>query len=119
MAQMTAVRETIKVAALKDIAKIVRSKNAGPFEITMDIIFKNNEDYEAVKAAEIITKELIAELYSLPVEDIIAFVYFDAANAIKATIPRPRAQGSIGETDMHAAQHHAPLMDIRIPWKNE
>lgn len=119
MVQMTAVREKTKVAALKDIAKIVRSKNAGPFEITLDIIFKSKEDYEAVKTEGVITKELIAKLYSLSVEDIIAFVYFDAANAIKATIPRPRAQGSIGETDMHAAQHHAPLMDIQIPWKSE
>jgi len=119
MVQMTAVREKTKVSALKDIAKIVRSKNAGPFEITLDIIFKSKEDYEAVKTKAVITKELIAKLYSLPVEDIIAFVYFDAANAIKATIPRPRAQGSIGETDMHAAQHHAPLMDIQIPWKSE
>lgn len=118
MMQMTAVREETEFIALKDIAKIVRSKNAGPFEITMDIIFKSKEDYEAVKEARAVTEELIAELYSLPVEDIIAFVYFDAANAIKATIPRPRAQGSIGETDMHAAQHHAPLMEIKFPWKS-
>ena len=34
---------------LRDIAKVVRSKNAGPFEITLDIIFKNREDFDAVK----------------------------------------------------------------------
>lgn len=118
MAQMVAVKEATKVVTLKDIAKIIRSKNAGPFEITLDIIFKNAEDYKVIKAKEVLSKELIAELYNLPVEDIIAFVYFDAANAVKATIPRPRAQGSIGETDMHAAQHHAPLMDIMVYWEN-
>ena len=111
---MVAVKAATKLVALKEIAKIIRSKNAGPFEITMDIIFKSDEDYEAVKVAGVITKELIAELYDLSVEDI-TFVYFDAANAIKATIPRPRSQGSIGETDMHAAQHHAPLLDIMVP----
>ena len=26
---------------LRDIAKVVRSKNAGPFEITLDIVFKS------------------------------------------------------------------------------
>lgn len=99
---------------LKDIAKVIRSKNAGPFEITMDIIFKTKEDYEEIKNRGIITKELISKLYQIPVEKIITFVYFDAANAIKITLPRPRPQGSIGETDMHAAQQHVPLMEIAI-----
>ncbi|RBW68659.1 DUF4387 domain-containing protein [Bacillus taeanensis] len=112
---MVTVKEETELIALKELAKIIRTKNAGPFEITMDIIFKSVEDYERVKATGVITEELIADLYSISVEDIIAFVYFDAANAVKATIPRPRAQGSIGETDMHAAQYHAPLLDIMIP----
>lgn len=99
---------------LKDIAKVIRSKNAGPFEITMDIIFKTKKDYEEIKNRGIITKELISKLYQIPVEKIITFVYFDAANAIKITLPRPRPQGSIGETDMHAAQQHVPLMEIAI-----
>jgi hypothetical protein len=100
---------------LKDIAKVIRSKNAGPFEITFDIVFKSREDFEAVKATGVITKELIAGLYNVSAEQVLTFVYYDAANAIKATIPRPRPQGSIGETDMHAAQQHVPLMGIMIP----
>jgi hypothetical protein len=102
--------------SLKDIAKVVRSKNAGPFEITFDVIFKTREDYEAVKATGIITRELISKLYDVPTQRIVTFLYFDAANAIKATIPRPRPQGSIGEIDMHAAQQHVPLMNVLIPW---
>jgi len=101
---------------LKDIAKVVRSKNAGPFEITFDIIFKSRADYEAVKASGVITKQLISKLYDVPTQRIITFLYLDAANAIKATIPRPRPQGSIGEIDMHAAQQHVPLMHVQIPW---
>lgn len=105
-----------KMLALKDIAKVVRSKNAGPFEMTMDIIFKNKDDYERFKQGGYITKEMISKLYGVPVEKIIAFVYFDAANAIKITVPRPRPQGTVGETDMHAAQQHVPLMNILVPW---
>jgi hypothetical protein len=59
---------------------------------------------------------LISKLYDVPTQRIITFLYFDAANAIKATIPRPRPQGSIGEIDMHAAQQHVPLMHVQIPW---
>jgi len=103
-----------KNVLLKDVAKVIRSKNAGPFEITLDIILKNKSEYEKLKSSGIINKELIAELYHLPVDKIIHFVYFDAANAIKITIPRPRPQGSVGEIDMHAAQQHVPLMNILI-----
>jgi hypothetical protein len=81
-----------------------------------DIIFKTREDYEAVKASGVITEQLISKLYDVPTQRIITFLYFDAANAIKATIPRPRPQGSIGEIDMHAAQQHVPLMHVQIPW---
>ncbi|HHW01409.1 MAG TPA: DUF4387 domain-containing protein [Thermoanaerobacterales bacterium] len=104
---------------LKDIAKVIRSKNAGPFEMTMDIIFKSKDDYMMIKNGGYITKELISRLYRVPVEKIISFVYFDAANAIKITLPRPRPQGTIGETDMHAAQQHVPLMNIMIPVKDK
>ncbi len=105
-----------KMVKLRDIAKVIRSKNAGPFEITFDIIFKSKEDYEKAKATGVLYRELIAKLYNLDPDDVIAFVYYDAANAMKSTIPRMRPQGSVGETDMHAAQQHVPLFDVEIPW---
>jgi hypothetical protein len=100
---------------LAEIAKVIRSKNAGPFEITFDIIFANRADYDAVRASGVITPELIARIYGLATQQILTFVWFDVANAIKFTLPRPRPQGSIGETDMHGAQQHAPLMEIVVP----
>lgn len=106
-----------KTRKLSELTHVVRSKNAGPFEITLDMIFLNKEVYEKVKKTKIITKELIGKLYSIPEEKIVAFAYFDAANAIKATIVRPRPQASIGETDMHACQQHVPLLEIEIPWE--
>ena len=101
---------------LKEIAKVIRSKNAGPFEITFDIIFRSKDDYLRFKEANVLTKELFCTLYNVSPAKIITFGYFDILNAVKATIPRPRAQGSVGETDMHAAQQHAPLLDILVPW---
>jgi len=101
---------------LRDIAKVVRSKNAGPFEITLDIIFKNREDFEAVRQSGVITRELISKLYNVPTQAIITLGFFDLVNAVKITLPRPRAQGGIGETDMHAAQQHVPLQEIPVPW---
>lgn len=100
---------------LKDIAKIIRSKNAGPFEVTMDIIFQNEEEYRRVLDSGIIDRELVSKLYHIDPDKIITLSSFDAARAIKITLPRPRKQGSIGETDMHAAQQHVPLMFIELP----
>ena len=108
---------TLVPTPLRDIAKVVRSKNAGPFEITLDIIFKSRADFEAVKKSGVITRELVSQLYNVPTQSIITFGFFDLVNAVKITLPRPRAQGGIGETDMHAAQQHVPLQEIRVPWE--
>ena len=99
---------------LKDVAKVIRSKNAGPFEITMDIIFKTNEEFHSVWDKGIVSKELVSKLYNVPIGKIITLECFEAANAIKITLPRPRPQGTVGETDMHAAQQHVPLMMIEV-----
>lgn len=101
---------------LTKLAHVIRSKNAGPFELTLDILFKNKAIYEKVKQTGALSKGLIARLYAIPEEKILVFAYFDAANAVKATLVRPRPQASIGETDMHGCQQHAPLLEIEIPW---
>ena len=71
---------------LKDIANVIRSKNAGPFELTLDVMLKDQEMFEAMRAANVINTKLIAKLYQIPEEDVISIVYFPNAKAIKATI---------------------------------
>ena len=108
-----------KEVSIIDLVKVIRSKNAGPFELTFDIIFKDQETYEKVKRTKVITKELIAKLYQVPIEKVLYFVEFDPANAIKATIVKPMDSGSIGETDVYGAQQHAPLLEIKIPYEEQ
>lgn len=100
---------------LIDIASVVRSKNAGPYELTFDIIFKDCETYRRIKELGVINRRLMAELYAIPEEDVLTLVEFDPANAIKITVKRPRVAGDIGETDVYGAQQHAPLLDVEIP----
>jgi Domain of unknown function (DUF4387) len=101
---------------LRNIAKVVRSKNAGPFEITLDVMFKTKEDFEAVRKSGVITKELVSEFYSVPTQASITFGFFDLVNAAEIALPRPRVPGSIGETDMHAAQQHVPPQEMCVQW---
>ena len=97
---------------LKDIANVIRSKNAGPFELTLDILLKEREMFEKMQKADIINKEVIARLYRIPEADVLSIVYFPNALAIKATIVRPLASGAMGERDVYGAQQHGPLVDF-------
>ena len=100
---------------LRDLVTIVRSKNAGPFRLTLDMLFKDEATYRRVKSSGVITRERIAELYGVEADQVTTFVEFDPGRAIKATLIRPVSSGSVGDGDVYGAQQHAPLLDIRIP----
>lgn len=99
---------------LIDITNIIRSKNSGPYELTMDIMFKTRKDFENVCNKKIINEDLICKLYKIKKEDIINIIEFKPANAIKITIKRPIASGNLGESDVYGAQQHAPLLSIEF-----
>lgn len=100
---------------ITQLAKVIRSKNAGPFQITFDIMFKDPASYEHVKGLGLIDEEFIAKLYRIPLERVISVVNYDAAYSIKATIAREVSSGTVGDTDVYGAQQHAPLLDIEVP----
>jgi hypothetical protein len=104
-----------RLVPLRDLVTIVRSKNAGPFRLTLDMLFKDEATYRLVKASGVITLERIAQLYGIRPDQITTFVEFDPGRAIKATFVRPLSSGSIGDGDVYGAQQHAPLLDLLIP----
>lgn len=99
---------------LRELAQVIRSKNAGPFELTFDVIFDRKAAYDEVKRSGALTVERLARLYSIPQDDILVAMFFDAAMAFKMTVKRRWQQGSSGERDTFGAAQHAPLMDIMI-----
>ena len=103
---------------LRDIASVIRSKNAGPYELTLDILLKDDETFEKLRRAEVICAETVAKLYRIPVEDVIAIVYFPNARAVKATIVRPWASGALQERDVYGAQQHGPLVNFEFEWED-
>ena len=103
------------VKTLRDVAKLVRSKNAGPFELTFDVMFDDKARYLLVKGSGAISRTSVAQAYGINEDRITNFQFFDPALAFKVTLRRPRAQGSIGETDTFGAQQHAPLLSMQIP----
>lgn len=104
----------MKTVKLVDLAKTIRSKNAGTDKITFDIIFRERPEYELVKRSGTITRPKMAKLLNIDEARITDFVEYDEAYAIKFTILRERPSGSAGDPDIFGSQQYAPLLGIEI-----
>jgi hypothetical protein len=102
-------------APIASLARVIRSKNAGPFQFTVDFLFVDRDSYERVVRAEVVTREVVAELYGLPLERVRGVYFWSSALALKVTIDREVSAGAPGDSDCYGAQQHAPLLAIRVP----
>ena len=101
------------MTTLGRLAKLIRSKNAGPFWITFDIMFESDRDLERAVAADVVSKPWIARTYQVEPEEIV-LVALPQARAIKFSFPRRPVQGDPGESDQYAGQQYAPLLSLEI-----
>lgn len=99
---------------LGDLAAVVRSKNAGPFDVTLDVMLPDAVTYERVRDAGVLRAEAIGALYGVD-PALVRVVAFEPALAIKVTMPRPVPSGSPGDADVYGTQQHPPLLDLPIP----
>jgi len=99
---------------LRDYAYIIRSKNAGPYRLTFDILFRDDVDFRAVFESKAVTKETIARLYGVPVDQVTSLFVMPMGRAIKVTLRRPIGQGDFGDSDIYGCQQHAPLLDLPV-----
>lgn len=93
------------------IAAKVRSKNAGPFWLTIDVFCRNRADFERVAAG--LDTARVAALYGT---DPAMMKRFDIAdlNVVKFSFPRPAVQGTRTDRDMHGAAWAALLEELPI-----
>lgn len=106
----------MKSAKLYDLAQVIRSKNSGPFQTTLDVIFDDEALYQQIKNSGQITPERVAQCYRMSVDRICEFVFFDTALGFKITFDRAISSGTVGDRDVYGAQQHAPLamMEIQV-----
>ena len=102
------------MARIRDLAKVCKSKNAGPFDLTIDVVFEDDATFERVRASGVLSPALFARLYGVAEEEVL-FTPYPAGRAFKATLPRLVPAGEVGDTDVYGAQQHAPLLDVEIP----
>lgn len=101
------------MARLGDVVLKVRSKNAGPFWVTVDVFCGSPEVYAKVVPA--LATEAVAALYKVAPERLKRFDIEDLS-VIKFSLPRPVVQGSRDDRDMHGAQWAVLLeeADVRV-----
>jgi hypothetical protein len=99
---------------LVQLTSLIRSKNAGPFSLTFDIMFADEMSYLRVKRSGALNVPMFARLYQCDPETV-RFFECDNALAFKFSIPRPIFQGDLGDGDLHGGQQFMPLVDIEIP----
>jgi len=100
------------VSELWQYTKLIRSKNAGPFELTFDIMFKDEDSFRQVLASGAVSPELIARLYKVDPKRV-RFFAIESLLTIKISIPRPVFSGDVNDTDVYGGQFHGPL--VRLP----
>ena len=100
---------------LSELAKTIRSKNAGVDKITFDVIFRDRDNYDRVKRSGVLSRPAICRLYGIDDSRISDWVEYDPGYAIKFTFFRPRPSGSAGDPDIFGSQQYAPLLDIEVP----
>ncbi len=106
--------DALRKPTLGELALEVRSKNAGPFWITMELFMRGPEDYATVADETFINEDVVARLYDLDPADVQIF-RIPSLNVVKISYPRPVAQGSLRDRDIHAGQHHVPLAALVPP----
>lgn len=98
---------------LQEIAKVVRSKNAGPLKLTLDVMFEQERDYQRAVQSPALTPASIASLYGVPPDSVQVYPYAPAM-ALKITMDRRVVAGSPGDGDVYGAQQHGPLLGVEL-----
>jgi hypothetical protein len=107
-------QETTKaMRELWQFTKLIRSKNAGPFELTFDIMFKDKDSFRKVIDSGKLSAELIAQLYKVDLKQVRFFV-IEQLLTIKISIPRPIFSGDVNDTDVYGGQFHGPLVKLQV-----
>ena len=102
---------------ISQLAKVIRSKNAGPFLTTVDMFFEDVGSYERVKNSHILTNEHVAKLFKLKEKDVVGIFYADGVRGIKITLMKPNgiASGDPACDDVLGAAQHVPILYLDVP----
>lgn len=98
---------------LHEVCHQIRSKNAGPFWVTVDLFFDGLENYARYKDAPALSAAAMAAAFDVDPAQVKRFA-IDALGVVKVSYPRKTPQGGVVERDMHSGQQYVRLVDTVI-----
>lgn len=98
---------------LSELVKVLRSKNAGPASLTLDLFFLNAEFYQIGLESASLSTHKIAEIYEVLPEAVKKFA-LPQINAIKFSLPRKLIAGTPGDSDLYGAQQHGYMLRLEV-----
>jgi hypothetical protein len=96
---------------LRDVCDLFRSRNAGAFKLTVDIVPESAELFAQLQAAGTLESEEVARRLGVRHEDL-QVSYYSQSNAIKLTVPRRVSGGGPDDHDVDGAQQFVTLLDL-------
>jgi Domain of unknown function (DUF4387) len=98
---------------LSALAHVVRSKNAGPTQLTIDVFFNDQPSYDHALASAALAERSVAALYRLDAAQVQRHV-LPGILAMKFTMPRRICAGTPGDGDVYGAQQHTPMLGLLL-----
>ena len=98
---------------LADLAPVIRSKNAGPTLLTIDIFLRDEQAYERAAKSPALSCAAVAQRYGMAAAQVQRHLV-PGIHAIKFVLPRQVCAGSPGDGDVYGAQQHLPLLVVRL-----
>jgi hypothetical protein len=113
MVALPPVELIMPAVALTDLVHVIRSKNAGPTLLTLDVFFRDGHGYERAIQSPQLSMASVAHLYGCAPALLSRYDMADLF-AIKFTLPRKVCAGSPGDGDVYGAQQHGPLLGVML-----
>ena len=101
------------MTTVREVCTSVRSKNAGPYWITIDFFFDGADNFARHARSSKLRPALFQTLFGADAAMVKTFPV-EALHILKVSYPRPAPQGGVVERDMHAGQQFVRLLDIEL-----
>lgn len=98
---------------VREVCHVVRSKVAGPFWVTMDLMFEDKAAFTRYAGSASLNPEAISAIYGVDPGDVKLFQVSDL-NVLKISFPRLTPQGGVGERDLHSGQQYTYILDQEL-----
>lgn len=96
-----------------DVCQAVRSKNAGPFWVTIDLFFKGPNEFARYSRHHRLDADAIARIFAVDAVQVKHF-FVESLALLKISFPRSGPQGGVEERDLHSGQKFVRLLKVDL-----